>query len=105
MTELTQKDLETALDKRFDKMAVMIKNGFDNTATKKELEEVRMDLKTDIASLQADVVKIDDGLKVVETKLDKALYTEIVKLETRVKKIEEHLGMKPSPNLELDFSR
>ena len=76
-----------------DDLAVMIKNGFDNTATKKDIEDVRFD-----------IAKIDDRLKVVETKLDKALYTEISKLETRVKKIEEHLGMKPSATLELDFS-
>ena len=70
-----------------DDLAAMIKNGFDNTATKQDLREVKTSLKSDIA-------KIDEKLQVVETKLDRALYTELTHIETRVKRLEERVGIK-----------
>lgn len=80
---IDQKPTNTTLDD----LAVMIKNGFDNTATKKDLEAVEK-------SLSKDIVKIDERLQLVETKLDRALYTEYVHLETRVKRLEEKVGIK-----------
>lgn len=58
-----------------DDLAVMIQAGFDNTATK------------------ADISKIEGRLSIVETKLDKALYTSISNLEGRVRRIEEKIGI------------
>ena len=68
-----------------DDLAVMIKNGFDNTANKKDVEEIR-----------TDIAKIDDRLRVVETKLDRALYTELTHLEARVTRLEQKTGIKSS---------
>jgi hypothetical protein len=72
MAELTKEHL----DKQFEKMAVMIKNGFNATATKDDLN--RLETKVDI----------------IQGKLDNILYKEIVGIETRVNKIEKHLGLK-----------
>ncbi len=58
-----------------DDLAVMIKDGFDKTATKQDLKEAKLDLKADIA-------KLDERVQTVETKLDRALYTEAAHLET-----------------------
>ena len=86
-----QKSSNTTLDD----LAVMIKNGFDNTATKKDLAAVEQSLRKDITKLEGKVDKIDERLQIVETKLDRALYTEYVHLETRVKRLEEKIGLKP----------
>jgi len=68
-----------------DDLAVMIKNGFDNTASKKDVEEIRND-----------IAQIDDRLRTVETKLDRALYTELTHLEARVTRLEQKTGIKSS---------
>lgn len=100
-TELPKKPMT------LDDLALMVANGFANTATKQDLENLatKQDLKITEESLKKDLNAINDRLKIVETKLDKALYTDMVKLETRVKRIEEHIGLKPSSNLDIDFSR
>lgn len=85
-TLVSKKDLETTLDERFDKMAVMIKAGFDNTATKQ-----------DFVVLNDKIDGIDERLKLVETKLDRALYTEVTHLEARIRRLEEKVGIKHSP--------
>lgn len=82
---VSKKDLGTVLDKRFDKMAAMIKSGFDHTAT---IQDVKI--------LNQKIDKVGDRLQTVETKLDRALYTETVHLETRIKRLEEHVGIKPA---------
>lgn len=83
MPDLDQKTLETLLDERFEKQARMIKTGFDNTATRQDVEHIR-----------DDIAKIDERLQIVEAKLDRALYTEYVHLEARVKRLEEKAGIK-----------
>ena len=75
-----------------DDLAVMIKNGFDNTANKKDVEEIRADL----TKLDGKVDKIDERLIVVEKKLDRALYTELTHLEARVTRLEQKTGIKSS---------
>lgn len=60
-----------AVDRQFESMATMIAKGFENTATKQ------------------DVARIEERLDVVETKLDRALYTEMTHLEARVKRLEQ----------------
>ncbi len=75
----------------------MIKNGFDNTATKADFKalDARIDtLDQKIDTLDQKVDKIDERLQIVEAKLDRALYTEYIHLETRVKRLEEKAGIK-----------
>lgn len=80
-----------------DDLAVMIKNGFDNTATKQAVEALGGSLNTldkKVDKLEKKVDKIDERLQTVETKLDRALYTELVFLETRLRRVEEKVGIK-----------
>ncbi|MBI2356069.1 MAG: hypothetical protein HYV13_02600 [Candidatus Doudnabacteria bacterium] len=62
-------------------LAVMIKNGFDNAASRQDLVDLKDELKTDISRIESEV--------------DKALHVEYVSLEVRVKRIENKLGLKP----------
>lgn len=86
---VTKTDLETAFETAFDKQAVFINNAFQANqdymdrqfATKLDIESVKDELKTDISR--------------VEAKVDKALHTEYVNLEVRVKRIERKLELKP----------
>ena len=99
--ELTKK----YFDEQFENLTSSVKAGFDNTATKKELNtletkvdglETKVDgLENKVDGLETKVDKIDERLQIVETKLDRALYSEYVHLETRVKKLEQHTGIKP----------
>lgn len=66
-----------------DKLAKMIAAGFENTATKQ-----------DIGDVKGDIAKIDERLAIVEAKLDKALYTSITGLEVRVKRLEQKIGIR-----------
>ena len=79
MTELSKE----YFDDQFDKLGVAIARGFEETATKVELN----DLKTNVQ-------KIDNRLHAVEINLNKALHTEYVNLEVRVKRLEQHTGLK-----------
>lgn len=72
MPELTKDHF----DKELGKMAVMIKTGFDAT-------DSRFD-------------KLEQKVDIIQGKLDNILYKEMVHIETRVKKIEQHLGLKPA---------
>lgn len=64
----------------------MIAEGF--SGVDKQFVEVRTEFTTEIGGVK-------DRLKSVEAKLDKALYTEYVSLETRVRRIENHVGINP----------
>ncbi len=88
MAELTQK----YFDEQFEKLASSVKKGFDNTSTKQDFKE--LDQKID--NLESKVDKIDEGLQTVETKLDRALYTELTHIEARVKRLEQKVGIKPA---------
>ncbi|MBI4053975.1 MAG: hypothetical protein HY397_01440 [Candidatus Doudnabacteria bacterium] len=90
MAELDQKILEKILDDRFEKQAIMIKAGFDYTATKEDLKGVEGRL----TGVESSLEKIDERLQTVEAKLDRALYTEYIHLEARVKRLEEKAGIK-----------
>lgn len=92
MSELTKEYVKKLFDEqnkhidgRIDKMAAMIKHGFDNTSTSQNFEVLNQ--KND---------KVYDRLQTVETKLDRALYTDNVHLERRIKRLEEHVGIKPA---------
>lgn len=75
------KKKETTLDD----LALMIGEGFANTPTK---------LDHDILSAKVD--RIDERLRHVETKVDRALYTELTHLEARMRRVEKKVGITSS---------
>ncbi len=89
MNEQTSQANKKPTNTTLDDLAVMIKNGFDNTATKQDFEV----LNQKIDKVDKKVDKIDERVQVVETKLDRALYTELTHLETRVKRLEQKVGI------------
>lgn len=58
----------------------MIAKGFENTATKQELRDLQTNIDNQFSG-------VHERLSVVEVKLDRALYTEISHLESRVKRL------------------
>ena len=77
MTELTKEHV----DKQFEKMAVMIAKGFEATST-----------KTEVKGLENRLDKLEGKVDIIQGKLDNILYKEINNLDSRVHKIEKHLG-------------
>lgn len=71
-------------DEQFDKMGQAIALGFEGTATKDGL-----------AAVENRLDHLETKVDVIQGKLDNILYKEIAHIETRVKKIEQHLGLKP----------
>ncbi len=88
MSELTveifKKELEKGLDKGFEKQAVLINSAFQahQDHFDKQVDDLRNDLKTDIIR--------------VEAKVDKALHTEIIRLDARLIRVEQKLGINPA---------
>jgi hypothetical protein len=68
-------------------LAGMVKRGFDETSTKRDLESVRKDLKKDIHGL-------DTRMKNVEHLLLKQHSDQLRGLESRVKRLEEMYSIK-----------
>lgn len=59
-------------EERFDELLRTVKEGFDATASKVELEVVRTDLagvKTDLATVKSDLAAVKTDLAVVKTKM------------------------------------
>lgn len=80
------------LEGQFEKQAVLINNAFSG---QKEHFDKRLDgVDRRFDSLDSKVDKIDERLQVVETKLDRALYTELTHIEARLRKVEEKVGIK-----------
>ena len=92
MSEVTKDHL----DKQFEKMATMIAKGFDETASKVELTGVENRLSGKVDSVESRLGKMESKFDIIQGKLDNILYKEIVGIETRVSKIEKHLGLKPA---------
>ncbi|MDZ4244031.1 MAG: hypothetical protein U1C57_02905, partial [Candidatus Doudnabacteria bacterium] len=84
---VTKTSLEEVLETKFEEQAVLINKAFQDQ--KEHFDELLagMDLKID---------KIDERLQTVETKLDRALYTELTHLEGRLRRVEEKVGLKPA---------
>lgn len=76
-----------------DDLARMIQAGFEQTATKADLQALRTELKGDIGRVEGRLEKVEDRLEVVENKLDRALFLEVDRLEKRVKRLEEQVGI------------
>ena len=93
MPELTIKDIEKVVDKGFEKQAVLINNAFQTHTYHfdKKINGVEQGLRTEIARVE-DSLKTD--IQRVEIKVDRALHTEYVNLEVRVKRIEQKIGLK-----------
>ena len=93
MTQLTKEHLDQQLKK------LATKEELKNLATKKDLEEQTDQLATIINTAfqeQKDHMDerfdgVDERLQVVETKLDRALYTELTHLEARVTRLEQQI--------------
>jgi SMC interacting uncharacterized protein involved in chromosome segregation len=84
MAELTLDQLNQALDHGFEKQAVIINAAFQGQQDHfdKLINDVKEDLKGDILR--------------VETKVDRALYTELTHLEARVTRLEQKSGISPA---------
>lgn len=78
---ITLNDLAHKLETGFDQMGVMVARGFERTYS-------------DMDDLGKKIDNLDDRIKVVETKLDRALYTELTHIEARLRKVEEKVGIK-----------
>ena len=90
MAELTIKEIKKVIDAGFEKQALMIKRGFDDTASKTEVKSV----ESRLAGVEDKMLKVHDRLRTVEDKLDRVLYKEIDRLEIRIKQLEQHVGLK-----------
>lgn len=75
-----------------EELARMIAEGFNGVTD--EFKGIRASMATGFEEINEKVEKIDTRLRTVETKLDKALYTEINRLEARLKKVEEKIGIR-----------
>ena len=75
---LTLEDLASAIED----LAKMVQEGFANTSTKQEVEALRQQLYA-----------LTERVELVENKLDRALFQEIDRLEKRIKKLEEKVGV------------
>jgi len=78
-------------DEQFENLGVMIARGFEETATKADLRGVegllgKVEMRLDKVEVRLETV--ENRLERVENKLDRALYTDMVNLESRVKKLE-----------------
>ena len=79
MSELTKEHF----DEKLEEIAQVVAKGFESTATKDDMERI-----------EDKVEAMDARLQVIEAKLDRALYTEYINLETRVKRLEQKAGIK-----------
>lgn len=84
---ITLEAIANKIDQRHEEMALMVARGFERVYT--DLDEVKNDLGKKLDQL-------DERVRIVETKLDKALYTEITHIESRLRKVEEKVGIKPA---------
>lgn len=74
-----------------DDLAVMIKNGFDNTATKKQVDN----LEKRVIRLENNVKFLAKGQDRIELRLTNVVYRfELVELQKRVELLEKEAGVK-----------
>lgn len=97
MAELTlenfKKILNKELEKGFDNQALLINSAFQ--AQKDLLDEKFDAIDGRFSDMDGRFDTLEERLGIVETKLDRALYTELVYIETRLRKVEEKVGIKP----------
>lgn len=82
---ITLAHLAQKMDKGFDQMAGMVARGFERTYE---------DIGKTKQSVEGKIDQLDERLRVIETKLDRALYTEITHIEARLRRVEHKIGLK-----------
>jgi hypothetical protein len=92
MPDIKLKDIEKLLDKGFEKQAVMINSAFQDQ--KDHFDRLINDLSSDLSDVKSDLNGVKGDLTRIESKLDRALYTELIHLEARVKRLETKTGIK-----------
>ena len=99
---LTKKDLTESLAAQTRDFDKKLNDRTKNLATKKDLEDQTEALARIVNTTfqeQKDHFDqrfdgVEESLGVVETKLDRTLYTELTHIEARVKRLEVHAGIK-----------
>lgn len=81
----TKEFVRNEIRSNIDSLAIMINNGFDETATKQAL----CTLKSEVVEIDKKVQKIDERVQSLTSKVDKALYTDNVNIVKRIKKLEQ----------------
>ena len=84
--------IETKNKMTIEGLAVMVKNGFDNTATKDELGALRGDveiLKDDVKSLKSGLGRVESRLSRVESEVDALGDVTLTDIKKRVTKLED----------------
>lgn len=71
-----------------EELASMIAEGFNDVGIRLGGVESRL------SGVEGQMLKVHERLSSVEMKLDRALYKEIDKMEARLKKVEEKVGIK-----------
>ncbi|MBI3952723.1 MAG: hypothetical protein HY336_02080 [Candidatus Doudnabacteria bacterium] len=92
MAEITIKEIKKVIDDGFEKQALMIKRGFDETATKSELKLV----ENRLTGVETNMLRLNDRVKSLESNVDRVLYKEMDRLERRVTKLEQKTGISPA---------
>lgn len=85
-----------------DELARMIAEGFASVDGRFETVDRHFEAlderfdKTDkrLAGMENRLADVDERLRVVETKLDRALYSEFVHFEMRLKRVEQKVGIR-----------
>ena len=95
MKVLTIKEVKKVVEEAISELGIMIKQGFDNTATKADIIRIESEIAA-IPEMKSDIAGMKSNIERIETKLDRALHVEYVNLETRVKRIENKLRLKPT---------
>jgi len=85
MAVLTKEYFEEALEAGFEKQAVLINNAFQAHSEHFDKQINGLDLK---------IGKVETSISGIEARVDRALHTEYVNLEVRVKRLEHHTGLK-----------
>jgi hypothetical protein len=75
----TKQDVETAVEKAIDKLAIMINEGFKTTATKEDIKELRTEMQA--------------GVNRIENLLLEEQRRKIENLEARMKRLEDALAV------------
>ena len=83
-----RKELAKGLDQSFEKQAVLINNAFQSHSD--HFDKIIADMKKD---MDASFEKVENRLDTVESKIDRALYAEAIHIETRLKRVEQKLGI------------
>ena len=77
-------------DEQFEKLTRAVARGFEETATSSEVKLI----ESRLSGVEVQMLKANNRIKNLDDKVDRLLYSEIDRVEKRVDKIENHLGLK-----------